>query len=151
MNYWLTKCEPNVYSIDDLHHDGSTGWEGVRNYQARNFMKQMAIGDTAFFYHSNANPSGIVGVVNISRSAFPDPYQFDPTHRYFDSKSTIARPTWVSVEVQFHIKFPAVISLADLHAIPELQGMEVLRKGSRLSIQPVRPMEFELIIKRFGT
>jgi predicted RNA-binding protein with PUA-like domain len=147
MNYWLMKCEPEVFSIDDLQQVTRTGWEGVRNYQARNFMKTMAVGDLAFFYHSNATPSGISGLMTISKAAVPDPFQFENGHKYFEPRATLDTPVWVTVEVTFKRRFKQVISLADLKSIQGLDGMEVLKRGSRLSIQPVRPHEFELIVK----
>ena len=147
MNYWLMKCEPEVFSIDDLQKVTSTGWEGVRNYQARNFMKTMACGDIAFFYHSNATPSGIAGIMTISKAAFPDPFQFDTEHRYFEPRATIETPVWVTVEVTFQRRFKELISLADLKSIHGLDAMEVLKRGSRLSIQPVRKEEYSLITK----
>ncbi len=138
MSYWLMKCEPNVYSIDDLANDGITGWEGVRNYQVRNMMRdQMAIGDRAFFYHSNADPSGIAGTMTIARAGYPDPFQFDPLHKYFDPKSRLESPIWMTVDVQFESKLPRFISLTELRSMPELATLEVLKKGSRLSILPV--------------
>lgn len=145
MKYWLMKCEPGAYSIADLHRDKTSGWEGVRNYQARNFMKEMTVGDRAFFYHSNADPSGIAGIVTISKAAFADPFQFTDGHKYYEPRATPDEPVWVTVEISFERQFDTLISLAQLRSIPGLEKMEVLRKGSRLSIQPVREFEFKLI------
>ncbi|NBV84508.1 EVE domain-containing protein [bacterium] len=146
MQYWLMKCEPGVYSISDLRRDGRTGWEGVRNYQARNYMKTMSVGDRAFFYHSNAEPSGIAGTITIVRAAYPDPFQFDPTHKYYDPKATHDAPIWVTVDIEFESEYPSIIPLSTLRSTPGLEKMEVLRKGSRLSIQPVTASEFKIIL-----
>jgi len=147
MKYWLMKCEPSSYSIDDLQRDQVSGWEGVRNYQARNFMRdEMAVGDRAFYYHSNADPSGIAGTATIIKAGYPDPFQFDPTHKYFDPKATSGKPIWTTVDIQFDSKFDPFISLAHLHQVPELSDMMVLKKGSRLSVQPVTEAEFKRVI-----
>jgi predicted RNA-binding protein with PUA-like domain len=147
--YWLMKCEPDAYSIDDLIRDKTTGWEGVRNYQVRNFMRSMQLGDKAFFYHSNAKPSGIAGLVEISKTATPDLFAMQPDHKYFDPRATPENPIWLSVEVRFLSKAPEIISLQQLREIPELANMLVLRKGSRLSITPVTEAEFQTILKLF--
>lgn len=152
--YWLMKCEPEVYSIDDLERDGSTTWEGVRNYQARNSMRDdMKIGDGVLFYASNAEPSGVAGVAQISREAYPDPFAFQKGHHYFDPESDPANPTWYMVDVGFVEKFPGIVPLAVLKATPGLEKMVVTQKGSRLSVQPVTPQEFEVILAlgRSGT
>lgn len=142
------KSEPDVYSIDQLRKDKTTLWTGVRNYQARNFMqKEMKVGDFVLFYHSNAEPSGIAGVAVVSAAAQPDPTQFDKKSEYFDSGATTENPRWFCVEVQFKEKFPSVLSLAQLKEISGLQDMLVLKKGQRLSVQPVTEKEFELIYK----
>lgn len=146
--YWLMKCEPAAYTIDALERDGKTGWEGVRNYQARNFIRdEMKPGDGVLFYASNAEPSGVSGVARISRSGFPDPFAFQKGHKYFDSDSDPAKPTWYSVEIEFVEKFPQVISLAALKETRGLEDMMVTKKGSRLSIQPVTKDEFEIVVK----
>ena len=145
--YWLLKCEPAAYTIDDLERDGSTTWEGVRNYQARNSMRDdMKIGDGVLFYASNAEPSGVAGVAEISREAYPDPFAFQKGHHYFDPDSDPANPTWYMVEIRFVEKFPGVIPLAALKATPGLEKMVVTQKGSRLSVQPVTPQEFEIVL-----
>lgn len=137
-NCWLMKSEPNVYSIDDLQSEGVTHWEGVRNYQARNFMKNdMKIGDNVLFYHSNATPPGIVGLGEVSRTAYPDFFAWDTDSKYFDPKSTPDSPRWWMVDVAFVSKFSHIISLDDIRNQPELSDMMVIRKGSRLSVQPV--------------
>jgi len=145
--YWLLKCEPAAYTIDDLERDGSTTWEGVRNYQARNSMRDdMKVGDGVLFYASNAEPSGVAGVAEISREAYPDPFAFQKGHHYFDPDSDPANPTWYMVEIRFVEKFPGVIPLAALKATPGLEKMVVTQKGSRLSVQPVTPKEFEIVL-----
>ncbi len=147
-NYWLMKCEPSAYSINDLEKDKSSPWEGVRNYQARNFMRdEMKIGDLAFFYHSNAKPSGIVGLMQVSKESYPDFTACDPTSKYFCQKSSPDKNLWQMVDVSFIKKSPRLISLEDLRSHPELQSMMVLKKGSRLSIQPVTKKEFQTIRK----
>lgn len=148
MRYWLMKSEPDVYSIDDLARDGSTGWDGVRNYQARNFMRdEMKVGDLVLFYHSNADPPGIAGVARVCREAHPDPTQFDPSSKYHDPKSDPDDPRWLMVDVEFVEKFPHLVSLAELKANPKLEGMYVTRRGMRLSVQPVEPAHFEEVVR----
>jgi predicted RNA-binding protein with PUA-like domain len=142
MKLWLMKSEPDVYSIDDLERDGSECWEGVRNYQARNFMREMAEGDLAIFYHSNAKPPGAAGVCRICREAYPDPTQFDRKSRYHDAKSKKDDPRWSMVDVEFVEKFTKPISLQALKDDPALEGMRVTQKGSRLSVQPVEKGHF---------
>lgn len=146
--YWLLKSEPSTFSIDDLAASPgkTTCWEGVRNYQARNFLKSMKVGDLGFFYHSNAEPAVIVGLVQIVKEAYPDRYAFDPQSRYFDEKSTPANPRWFMVDVRFVEKFTRALNLEQLRKIKPLHGMELLRKGSRLSVQPVRPEEWKHIM-----
>ena len=148
MNYWLLKSEPGNFSLADLRArpEQREPWDGVRNFQARNFMRQMRAGDQAFFYHSNAKPSGIVGVVEIVGEARPDPTQFDPESRYFDAKATVDAPRWDLVIVQFVRAFPAILPLALLKDVPALADMEVVRKGSRLSISPVSPAEWQAVL-----
>ena len=150
--YWLLKSEPETFSIDDLARSSGqkTCWEGVRNYQARNFMRSMAVGDQAFFYHSNADPPAIVGIVEIVKEAYPDHYAMDPKSRYFDPKSTSDSPRWVMVDVRFVQKFPTPLPLDDLRRVKGVEKMELLRRGSRLSVQPVREKEWKVIIKLAG-
>ncbi|MFK8081244.1 MAG: EVE domain-containing protein [Granulosicoccus sp.] len=140
MNYWLFKSEPDAFSIDDLKamKGGRDHWDGIRNYQARNLMRdQMKKGDLGFFYHSSCKVPGIVGVVEIVKQAYPDHTAWDPESRYHDVKSTPENPRWVMVDVKFIKKYPEVISLQRLRAMPEVEDMPLLQKGSRLSIQPV--------------
>jgi predicted RNA-binding protein with PUA-like domain len=144
--FWLLKCEPDVYSIRDLERDRRTGWDSVRNYQVRNFMRdEMKAGDLGVFYHSNADPSGAAGVLRIVLPALPDPTQFDPKSEYHDPKSTRAAPTWLMCEVEFVERFPEVVPLERLRAEPALEGMLILRKGNRLSVTPLDEGEFEAI------
>lgn len=142
------KSEPDVFSIDHLQKDKTTLWEGVRNYQARNFMmNDMHIGDDVLFYHSSAETTGIAGLAKITKEKQPDPSQFDKKSKYFDNKATKQKPIWFCVEIGFVKKFPKVITLADLKTKKELSEMLVLKRGQRLSIQPVTSAEFEWIIK----
>ncbi len=148
MQYWLMKSEPDVFSIDDLKQKKTTLWDGVRNYQARNFMTQaMQLGDMVLFYHSNAEPPGIVGVAKISRLAQPDPSQFDKKSEYYDPKANLKAPRWYGVTVEFVQKFSKIISLEELRNHKSLQSMLVIKKGQRLSIQPVTKAEFDVIHK----
>lgn len=150
MKYWLMKSEPDVYSIETLQKDKHTLWEGVRNYQARNFMmKDMQVGDEVLFYHSNATPPGVAGLARVSKIATPDPLQFDKKSDYFDAKATKEKPIWFCVQVEFVKKFKNFISLEDLRQNEKLQDMLVLQKGSRLSVQPVDKKHFE-IVKKLG-
>lgn len=142
------KSEPDVYSIDDLAREGSTYWEGVRNYSARNNMRKMVAGDMVLFYHSNAKPPGVVGVARVSKEAYPDPHQWDPKSKYYDAKSTKEDPRWSMVDVEFVEKLPTMVPLDTLKAAKGLEEMVVIKRG-RLSVQPVRAKEFE-IVKRLG-
>ena len=146
--YWLLKSEPTTFSIDDLADSPqkTTCWEGVRNYQARNFLTSMQVGDQGFFYHSNADPPSIVGLVEVVKAAYPDPYAFDSKSRYFDPKSTREHPRWFVVDVRFLKKLAEPLSLERLRNVNALRQMELLRKGSRLSVQPVRPEEWNCIL-----
>ncbi|MCB9025365.1 MAG: EVE domain-containing protein [Bdellovibrionaceae bacterium] len=147
-NYWLMKSEPETFSIDDLSRDQSTLWEGVRNYQARNFMmKDMKVGDEVLFYHSNAQPPGVVGIAKISKKAQPDPSCYDKKSPYFDKKSTKQIPRWFCVEVSFKQKFPELISLDEIKQEPQLKDMLVVKKGQRLSIQPVAENDFLYLLE----
>jgi len=146
--YWLLKCEPEAYTIEDLERDGVTGWEGVRNFQARNSIRDdMRAGDGVLFYASNTDPSGVVGVAEIARAAYPDPFAFEAGHHYYDPKSDPASPTWYTVDVRFVERFPGMVTLAQLRETKGLEGMVVLQKGSRLSVQPVTKPEFDRVVK----
>lgn len=143
--YWLFKSEPDVFSFQDLQSSPqqAVGWDGVRNYQVRNFMRdQMQVGDGIFFYHSSTDPTGIVGVAEVVKAAEPDPSQFDPSSKYYDSASKPAQPTWLWVTVQYRYAFPALVSLQMLKSTPGLEKMGVVQKGSRLSITPVTAEEW---------
>lgn len=146
--YWLFKSEPSVFSIEDLMQSPrqATCWEGVRNYQARNFLKTMKVGDQGFFYHSNADPPGIAGVVTVSKKAYPDHYAWDRNNKYYDPKSTRENPRWWMVDIRFVKKFNVALSLEALKEVSGLEHMELLRKGSRLSVQPVREKEWKIIM-----
>jgi predicted RNA-binding protein with PUA-like domain len=147
MNYWLMKSEPDVFGIDDLAAAPrrTAAWWGVRNYQARNFMRdQMALGDRAFFYHSSCEQPGIVGIVRVSRTAYPDETQFDRKSPYFDPKASRDNSRWVNVDVTL-VKKMRLIGLPELRSHPELAAMRVLQRGNRLSITPVEPSEWEFI------
>lgn len=146
MKYWLMKSEPSCFSIDDLERLKKTPWDGVRNYQARNFMRDdMKINDLVLFYHSNAKPSGVVGLGKIVSEPYPDYTAFDPKEKHYDPKSDPDNPTWIMVDVGFVKKFPNVISLQDLKNTPDLEGMLLLKKGCRLSVQPVDKKHFTFI------
>ena len=146
--YWLMKCEPEAYTIEDLERDGTATWEGVRNFQARNSMRDdMKIGDGVLFYASNAEPSGVTGLAEISHEAYPDPYAFQKGHKYFDPKSDPENPTWYMVDIRFVEKFPGIVPLAELKAAKGLEKMVVVQKGSRLSVQPVTRKEHEIVLK----
>ena len=148
--YWLMKCEPEAYTIEDLERDGTATWEGVRNFQARNTMRDdMKVGDGVLFYASNAEPSGVTGVAEVAREGYPDPYAFREGHKYHDPKSDPASPTWYTVDLRFVEKFPAIVPLATLKETPGLEKMVVTQKGSRLSVQPVTKEEFA-IVRRLG-
>jgi predicted RNA-binding protein with PUA-like domain len=146
--YWLMKSEPNTYSIADLKRDGQTYWDGVRNYQARNFMRdQMRVGDEVLYYHSNADPPGVAGVAKISVAAYPDFTAWDKSDAHHDPKSDPDKPTWYMVELEFVEQFAGVVSLETLKNTPELDGMLVTKRGQRLSVQPVEPQHFRAVRK----
>ena len=150
MNYWLMKSEPDVYSIDDLAAEPNQTdyWDGIRNYQVRNFMRdKMKIGDRAFFYHSNCKVPGIVGTMRISSTAYPDHTAFDPDSRYYDPKSDRDSPRWLMVNVTLETKFLRIVSLSELRIEHKLSLMQVLQRGNRLSITPVKEPEWNFILK----
>lgn len=148
MRYWLMKSEPDTYSIDDLiKAKGPAMWEGCRNYTVRNFFRDtMEPGDLAFFHNSNANPSGIIGVMEVVGEPYPDPTQFDPKSHYYDEKSPKDNPRWLARDVVFKEKFKKVISLAELKTIPGLEQMLVVQKGQRLSVMPVTEAEWKIVM-----
>ena len=146
---WLMKTEPSTFSIDDLRlsPERTTSWEGVRNYQARNFMRAMQRGDCVLLYHSNADPPAVVGIAKVVRRAYPDPSAWDKRSKYYDPKSVPSNPIWEMVDIKLVRKFGHVLPLDVLRRQPGLKKMELLRKGSRLSVQPVRPNEWNVIVK----
>ena len=141
------KSEPDAYSIDDLERDGREGWDGIRNYQARNMMRDdMRIGDDVFFYHSNCKEPGVVGVARVASEPYPDPTQFDPESKYHDPKSSKDDPRWILVDVEFVRKLERTITLAEIKQHPGLDDMILTRRGNRLSIMPVSREHWELIL-----
>ncbi|MBN55481.1 MAG: EVE domain-containing protein [Euryarchaeota archaeon] len=149
-NHWLMKSEPHVYSWDNLNDDGSTHWDGVRNYQARNIMRdQMAIGDLVLFYHSNCKPPHVAGVAKVSKEGYPDFTAQDPNSKYFDEKATPENPRWIMVDIEA-IKGMQPVGLPELRANPSLEGMPLLQRGQRLSVQPVSAEHFAIICKMGG-
>ncbi len=150
MQFWLMKSEPGEFSIDDLKQrpKKTEPWDGVRNYQARNMMRdEMKKGDLAFFYHSNCDEPGIVGIMQIVREGYPDPTAFDPKDKHFDPKSDPENPRWFHVDVKFKQKFSRTISLAELKQQKKLQDMKLLQRGNRLSVMPVSQTEWNYILK----
>ena len=149
MAYWLMKTEPSEFGIDDLkaRPKRTEPWDGVRNYQARNMMRdQMKKGDGVLFYHSNCKEPGIVGIARIAREGYPDPTAFDPKDKHFDPKSDPDNPRWYHVDVQFVRKLSRTISLTELKTHPELEGMALVRRGNRLSVMPVSEAEWEFVL-----
>ena len=149
MNYWLMKSEPDVFGIDDLmsRKNQTEHWDGVRNYQARNFMRdQMKKGDQVFFYHSNCKQPGIVGIAEIVKEAYPDPSAFDPDAKYYDPKSDPDKPRWVMVDVKFVRKLRRTITLEELKPLPQLEHFPLVKRGNRLSILPVTAEQWEFIL-----
>jgi predicted RNA-binding protein with PUA-like domain len=147
--YWLMKSEPDTYSIDDLERDGTTHWDGVRNYKARNNMRAMQVGDEVLFYHSSASPPGVVGIARVCRDAYPDPAQFDEKSKYHDAKSTREEPRWDMVDVEFVAKAKETVGLPEIKAEAALADMELVRYG-RLSVQSVKKEEFERVKRMAG-
>ncbi len=148
MAYWLMKSEPETFGIEHLKARGTALWDGVRNYQARNFLRQMAVGDEALFYHSNTKVPGIVGQMTISRAGYPDPTQFDPHHKYYDPKSTLDNARWTGVDVKFGEIWSKQLPLEQLRLMPELESLALVRRGNRLSLMPVSPAEWQAIMKK---
>jgi predicted RNA-binding protein with PUA-like domain len=148
MRYWLMKSEPDVYSIDDLAHDGRTAWEGVRNYQARNYLRdQVQVGDKVLFYHSSIQEPGVAGVAYVCRAAYPDPTAFDRACRFYDPRSTPDAPIWYCVDLAFLERFRSPVTIARLRATAGLAGMLVIRRGIRLSVQPVERQHFSIVCR----
>lgn len=149
--YWLVKSEPETYSIDDLERDGSTSWDGIRNYTARNLMRdRMRVGDGVLFYHSNADPPGVAGVARVVSEPHPDALQFDPESDYHDPKATRDAPRWWVVDIGFVAKLDRVVPLAELKDDPELAEMPLVQKGQRLSVQPVEARHWHRVCALAG-
>lgn len=149
MHYWLMKSEPDVFGIDDLKKKGARGthWDGVRNYQARNFMRDMQTGDLALFYHSNCAQPGVVGVMKVIREAYPDHTAFDPEDPHYDPKSDPDKPRWYMVDVAFVQRFPRTVGLAEMRDNKALGDMLILRRGNRLSITPVTDKQWKTVLR----
>jgi predicted RNA-binding protein with PUA-like domain len=148
--YWLMKSEPEVYSIDHLARAGRGPWDGVRNYQARNHMRAMHVGDLVLFYHSSTEPPGVAGVARVCREAYPDHTQFDREHDHYDPKSKPDDPRWSMVDLEFVEKLETLVTLATLKSDPALEGMLVARRGMRLSVQPVELKHFRRVLELGG-
>jgi predicted RNA-binding protein with PUA-like domain len=147
MAYWLFKSEPDTYSIDDLQRDGTESWDGIRNYQARNMMRDdMRVGDKVLFYHSSCAVPGVAGIAKVASKAYADPTQFDPKSRYFDPKSAADDPRWMLVDLAFVRKLKRVITLTEIKELPGLKDMILTRRGNRLSIMPVEPAHWKLVL-----
>ena len=148
MHYWLMKSEPDTYSIDDLQSFGVDHWDGIRNYQVRNFFRdQMQISDQAFFYHSNCKQPGIVGTMEIVSKAYPDHTAFDPSEKYFDSKSDPENPRWLMVDVRYIRHLDRMITLGELRQQKQIADMKLLQRGNRLSVLPLSKMEWQYILE----
>ncbi len=146
--YWLMKSEPNAYSIDDLVKDKKTHWDGVRNYQARNFMRDdMKKGDKVLFYHSNAKPTAVVGICEVVKEGYPDFTAFDPEDKHFDPKSKEDKPTWIMVDIKLESKLAHAVTLEEIKENPKLQNMRLVQRGNRLSVMPAEKKEFDEIIR----
>ena len=148
MQYWLMKSEPDTYSIDDLQSFGVDHWDGIRNYQVRNFFRdQMQVGEQAFFYHSNCKQPGIVGTMEIVSKAYPDHTAFDPSEKYFDSKSDLENPRWLMVDVRYIRHLDRMITLGELRQQKQIADMKLLQRGNRLSVLPLSKMEWQYILE----
>jgi predicted RNA-binding protein with PUA-like domain len=146
--YWLFKSEPDTFGFDRLEREGSTEWSGVRNFQARNYMKSMKLGDLGFFYHSSTKVPGIAGIVRVTREAYPDFTARERGGDYFDPRATLENPIWEMVDVAFECRLPRYVTLAELRANASLAAtMVLLKKGSRLSVQPVAEREWKIVLK----
>ena len=148
MQYWLMKSEPDTYSIDDLQSFGVDHWDGIRNYQVRNFFRdQIQVGEQAFFYHSNCKEPGIVGIMEIVSKAYPDHTAFDPSEKYFDSKSDPENPRWLMVDVRYIRHLDRMITLGELRQQKQIADMKLLQRGNRLSVLPLSKMEWQYILE----
>lgn len=151
MRHWLVKSEPDAYAVDDLERDGSTHWDGIRNYQARNLMRdEMRVGDRVLFYHSNTTPPGVAGVARVVREGYPDFTAWDPRDKHFDPKTDPENPTWMMVDIAFEARLPRFVPLPELRENPRLEGMPLLRRGQRLSVQPVEEEHFDEVLRMGG-
>lgn len=150
MATWLLKSEPETYSIDDLAREGVASWDGVRNFTARNNLRAMKPGELAFFYHSSTEPPGVTGICRVVKEAYPDHTQFDPESTYFDPRSRPERPRWYMPDVEFVEKLDHLVPLAELRETPGLEGMVLLRRGVRLSVQPVSEEEWRIVCDLAG-
>ena len=150
MRYWLFKSEPETYGIADLARDGRTEWSGVRNYQARNTMREMRPGDRGLFYHSSVKPPGVAGICEVIAAAHPDSTQFDPESEYYDRRAKRDDPPWWCVDVGYVATLPRFVPLDELRTIPDLAYMPLLQRGQRLSVQPVTPAEWRTILRLGG-
>ncbi|TML07326.1 MAG: EVE domain-containing protein [Actinobacteria bacterium] len=144
------KSEPQTFSIDDLARVGTTGWDGVRNYQARNYLRSQRKGDRVLFYHSSVTEPGVVGIAEVAREAYPDDTAFDPADKHYDPKSDPADPTWYMPDIKFVRRLPRVVTLRELQGRPELDGLMLTRKGNRLSVTPVSKTHFDFIVGLAG-
>ena len=153
MAYWLVKTEPSECGIEDFARtpDGTITWDGVRNYQARNFLAQMTEGDQVLIYHSSCKHIGVAGIVKVTRSAYPDPAQFNPDSPYHDPKSREDKPRWQAVDMQYLSTLPRLIPLVELKDLPGLENLPLVRKGSRLSVMPVSDQEWQIILQQGET
>ena len=149
MTIWLVKSESSVYSIEDLERDGITAWDGVRNYQARNYLNAMEVADKVLFYHSVDKPIGIAGIAKVIKKAYPDRLQFDKKSDYFDPTALKQNPRWFCPDLGFHQKFETIIELDKLKADSKLKGLVLLQKGSRLSVQPVSDKHYKYILAKY--
>jgi predicted RNA-binding protein with PUA-like domain len=147
MRYWLFKSEPHAYSFEQLQQDGTTPWSGVRNYQARNNMLEMRLGDLGFFYHSSIPEPAAVGICKVVKEGYPDFTAWEKGGEYYDPRSTAEKPIWQMVQVAFVEAFEHPVTLARMRADPRLVGMQLLKKGQRLSVQPVMPREWEIVLQ----
>ncbi|MFW6209897.1 MAG: EVE domain-containing protein [Patescibacteria group bacterium] len=149
MQYWLMKSEPDEYSIADLARDTVEMWDGVRNYQVRNMMRdEMQVGDQALFYHSNAGAeTGVVGVMKIARTAYPDPTQFDPQDPHYDPKSSPEQPRWLCVDVRYHSTLPRVVTLSEIKADHHFAELPLVQRGNRLSVMPIKRVHFDRLVR----
>lgn len=148
MNYWLMKSEPDAFGIDDLERVGTEPWDGVRNYQARNFMRDdMKVGDKIFFYHSNCKEPGIVGIAEVASKPYPDPTQFDPDSKYYDPKSDPDEPRWMLVDVKFKRRTRRIISLREIKQHADvLDGLQLIKRGNRLSVMPIDKQHWDYLL-----